>query len=416
MDYDNDPLNTTTLSDKYEKILRSQVIDENYPGTILHDFEILLDFIDATCIEVSNKNNFLSNESLASLNSKLSHPLDIRHKRPRQRSYPNINGLYLLLRATGFVYPERRGKKLLMILDNTLLQSWEKCNLAERYFILFESWLIRGSPEIVGESESFYQLNMIKWLNFFREIPDRGLKISGNTKQEQRINYSPGLYSVALLDLFGIISVCRCLPNEGKGWCVASVHRTPFGDALLQLMALYYRKSSSYFCLDAEKIEESFGRLQPVIQPFFPEWHKNLVIRKPEFHDGIHVFKVSLGTVWRRIAIPGKSCFEALSFSILDAFGFDYDHLYCFLVKNRYGFKREIKHPTMDEPPYANEVRIGDLSALPGMTMVFWYDFGDNWKFNLKLECIEPLKSEIKGPFVLEEHGQPPDQYLDFSY
>ena len=312
MDYENDPLNAITLSDKYEKILRSQVIDENHPGTILRDFEILLDFIGPDGIEISNKNNFLSRESLASLNSQLSHLLDIRHKRPRQRSYPNINGLYLLLRATGFAYPKGRGKKLLMILDNTLLQSWEKCNLTERYFILFESWLIRGYPEIVGESESFYRLNMMKWLNFFREIPDQGLNIRGNYQREQTINYSPGLYNVALLELFGIISVCHCLPNEGKGWCITSMHSTPFGDALLHLMAIYYRKSSSYFRLDVDKIEKSFGILQPIIQPFFPECHKNLVIRKPEFHDGVYVFKVSLGTVWRRIAIPGKSDFEAL--------------------------------------------------------------------------------------------------------
>jgi len=90
---------------------------------------------------------------------------------------------------------------MLMILDNTLLQSWEKCNLTERYFILFESWLIRGYPEIVGESESFYQLNMTKWLNFFREIPDQGLNIRGNYQREQTINYSPGLYIALLLGM-----------------------------------------------------------------------------------------------------------------------------------------------------------------------------------------------------------------------
>lgn len=416
MNYENDPLNATTLSDKYEKILRSQVIDETHPGTMLRDFEILLDFIGPDGIGVSNKNNFLSKESLADLNSKLSHPIDIRHKRPRQQSYPNINGLYLLLRSTGFAFPERRGKKLLIVLDDILLQSWGKCNLTERYFILLESWLIRGNPAIVGESESFYQINIMKWLNFFREIPDQGLNIPERNQQEQTINYSPGLLTVALLDLFGIISVRHGLPDEGKGWRIVGVHRTPLGDALLQLMALYYRKSSSYFRLDVDKIEESFGILQPAIQPFFPEWQKNLVIRKPAFHDGIYVFKVSLGDVWRRIAIPGKSDFETLSFSILDAFDFDYDHLYCFFVKDRHGFKREIKHPAMDDPPYANEIRIGDLSAWPGMTMLFWYDFGDNWRFNLKLGRIESSESEIKEPIVLEKHGEPPDQYLDFSF
>ena len=274
MNYSNDPLNATVLSDNYEKILRSQVINETHPGNILRDFRILLDFIGHEGIEVSNKNNLLliSQESLASINSKLSRPLDIRLKRPRQRSYPNINGLYLLLRATGFAYPAQRGTKLLMVLDDAIIHSWGKCNLTERYFILFESWLIRGLPEIVGESGSFYQLNMMDWLNFFRVIPDQGLHMPKHKQQRQTINYSPGLSTAALLDLFRIISVRHGLPDEGKGWRITGVHRTSFGDALLQLMALYYRKSLSYFRLGADKIEESFGILQPAIRLTDRSW------------------------------------------------------------------------------------------------------------------------------------------------
>ena len=159
--YENDPLNATSLSDKYKKVLRSQVIDETHPGTILSDFKILLNFIGPNGIEVSKKNNF------------------------------------------------------------------------------------------------------------FREIPDQGLNIPKNNQQEQTINYSPGLSTVALLDLFGIISVRHGLPDEGKGWRITSVHRTPFGDALLQLMALSYRKNSSYFRLDVDKIEEVLGYCSRLFSHFF---------------------------------------------------------------------------------------------------------------------------------------------------
>lgn len=416
MDYENDPVQVNTLSDDYKRILHSQVIDKVHPGTILHDFEILLSFIGTDGIEVSEKNNFFSAESLADLNSKLSHPLDIRHKRPRQRSYPNINGLFLLLRATGLAFPERRGKKLLLVLDPSMLQSWNGLNMTEQYFILFESWQMRGRPEIMGEGESYYRHNLMRWLDIFRIIPDKGLDISDYTQQTKAINYSAGLPNTALLELFGLILIDHGAAEEGKGWRIAGVRRTFFGIALLQLMMLYYRRNVSDFMSAFESKEESFGMLYPTIQPFFPQLKNNLVIAKPAFQDGTYVFKVSIGSVWRRIAIAGAENFETLSFAILDAFDFDYDHLYSFLLKDRYGSAVEINHPAMDEPLYANRERIGDISMCPGMTMVFWYDFGDDWQFKVKLERIDPLDPEIKEAKVLAKRGEAPNQYLDYSF
>jgi hypothetical protein len=38
------------------------------------------------------------------------------------------------------------------------------------------------------------------------------------------------------------------------------------------------------------------------------------------------------------------------------------------------------------------------------------YDFGDSWKFSVKLERIEP-EERLKEPRVLESHGEAPEQY-----
>jgi hypothetical protein len=43
--------------------------------------------------------------------------------------------------------------------------------------------------------------------------------------------------------------------------------------------------------------------------------------------------------------------------------------------------------------------------------MQFHFDFGDNWRFDIKLERIEPPGAELKAPAILEEHGKPPEQY-----
>ncbi len=285
MDHESDYFNRIALPDDWERILRSQVIDQTHPGSILADFGAFLDFIGPKGIEVSKKNNVLSGDSLASLNAGLSRPLDIRLKRPRQRSYPNINGLYLLLRASGFAYPEQRDGKLLMTLDEAAMQSWEKSNFTERYFTLFESWLVRGHPQIVGESRSSSPFYLLEWVRFFTEMTDRELRIPTYVEQRQMVHHYPGLLNVALLDLFGIISVRSVAPDPGEGWRIAGIRRTPYGDALLQLMMTVHSKKNSLFWLNANKFEESFGMLQPFMEPVFPEWRTIVSSHRPCFWD-----------------------------------------------------------------------------------------------------------------------------------
>ncbi len=107
--------------------------------------------------------------------------------------------------------------------------------------------------------------------------------------------------------------------------------------------------------------------------------------------------------------------FDSFSSCILDAFDFDDDHLYMFSYRNRFGMLENLNHPYMEEPPDASKVLIGELSLKPGAAMNFLFDFGDNWKFDVKLERIDPADKKIKGPVVLESHGEAPDQYSDWD-
>ena len=125
------------------------------------------------------------------------------------------------------------------------------------------------------------------------------------------------------------------------------------------------------------------------------------------------MFKVSLGSCWRRIAIGGNASLEALAATILDAFDFDSDHLYCFSYKDRYGRTVEIVHPYSSGEfgdASASEVEIGDLPLYQGMRIGFLFDFGDNWQFELQTEEVNS-ESAIEKPRVLEQHGKAPEQY-----
>ena len=108
--------------------------------------------------------------------------------------------------------------------------------------------------------------------------------------------------------------------------------------------------------------------------------------------------------------MPSDLTLEALARVILRAVEFDYDHLYEFTYRNRFGGEMQAHHEYMDEGPWADEVAIGDLPLHIGETMGFLYDFGDEWQFKVVLERIDHDMAVTK-PVILEEHGKAPEQY-----
>ncbi len=412
MNKENDQSKTLNTN----KLLRDQVIDKNKPGTILLDFNILLDYVESNVIKVSKTNNLLPINLLADLNEKLTKPIKINLKRPLQNAYPYITGLYLLLRSMSIAYISDVGKAKHLVLDEAILHSWNKLNPVEQYFTLLECWLYKGNPEILGESNyGWHGIPMNVWPMFFKKIPKQGLNIAGNKGNEESLKYTPGLFTTAILDMFGLITVEHADPDPGKGMKIAKIHRTSFGDELLKLMEIVVEDDFYFYDKFDNSAELEFGELQAAIQPLFPEWQNKLIIQKPEFKDGTYVFKVSLYDAWRRIAINGKDDFDILSDCILDAFEFDNDHLYQFKYKNRFNVNAALNHPE-DEPPYADEALIGDIGLQPGSRLIYLFDFGASWKFIVDLERIDEVDQKIQNGTILESHGDAPDQYPDYYF
>jgi hypothetical protein len=154
--------------------------------------------------------------------------------------------------------------------------------------------------------------------------------------------------------------------------------------------------------------------LKTLLQPYFPEWKKILTIPERGFLEGTYIFKVSLGGVWFRVAIPAGYSLDSLSSFILDTFKFDYDHLYQFEYENPYGAFERVNHPYMDEGPWADDVLIGNLPLRIGQKMTYLYDFGDNWEFEVTLEQVD-LDKKIEKQILLEQHGKPPEQYPTYE-
>ena len=400
------------FTSEHEQVLRGMVINESGPGTVLHDFEALLTFLMEQEVQVTRTHQ-LPLRVLSEINARLARPIKLGLKRPQQKSYPHIHGLYLLVRASGLTCIEGTAKKPLLVVDDAVYRVWETLNPTERYCTLLETWLLRGHPEIIGErgrSWSRVPETFREWQWFFLRIPDEGLPIAGDKAAEDWLRYWPGWHNLGLLDLFGLISVRHGPPEPGKGWRIERINRTSLGDALLALLlAGFFGDFDNILQLESED-KIPFGVLQPVLQPYFPEWKNNLSVPEWTFRAGTHIFKVSLGRVWRKIAIPGDQTLDALATAILNAVEFDHDHLYEFTYQNRFGASERVNHPYMDEGPWTSEVLVGDVPLRVGQAMTFVFDFGDWWEFDVTLERVDP-DMVIERAVVLEKHGEPPDQY-----
>ncbi len=400
------------LSPEQQKILQQQTISQTEPGTILRDFERLLEVVASQEIEVSGVRQVLPLTLLGKINAGLSRPLEIGIQRAQQKTYPPINGLYLVLRASGLSRIEQRNGKPVLTLNEEVLSSWRSLNPTERYFTLLETWLIRSNDEIIGDRDP--QGPLSRCALFWRRLTEKkSLSVADDKGLERTLKYYPGLHHLALLELFGLVSITSGKAQPGKGWIIQRIRPTAFGNALFVqfALALSAQLEGMMSGLDEEKAAEDAGILQAALKPFFPEWRNHLTLPEPEVRDGLYYFKVSLGKVWRRIAIPSKLTLFDLSRAIQQAVKFDDDHLHMFTYRNQVGLKIEVNHPYSEDLPSTDEVTLGELPLGPGDVMEYIFDFGTWWKFKVDLERIDPPNSKIKKPKLLEQHGKAPEQY-----
>ena len=400
------------LSAQAIALLQEQQITETSPGTILRDFQTLLDFIGDKGITVSGKRNLIPMKSLAELNQQLSEPIQTNLQRPQQKSYPNINGLYLLLRATGLGKLAQQGKKVKLILNPDLLCKWSDMNLTEGYFNLLEAWLLIANKEMLGERSSHLSEGT-KCLQYWSRMSPQGEKFK-DYQMQQNLRYYPEFHNLALMKLFGLVEAAYGKPEEGKGWRVKSVKQTAWGEALIA--AAFQGWVNPDMIWDDEEPEDiKFGQIQPVLQPYFPEWENIIELPKMEPGTGIYVFKVSLHNIWRRIAISSEMTLWDLSQLILQAVDFDSDHLDMFSYKNQLGRTVQAFHPYMDDSPTTEEVKIGDLPLVPGSMMEYVFDFGDHWEFQVQLEEINTDDSRDDYGEIIASKGKAPEQYPDYE-
>jgi len=408
----------TELTSEQIQSVKNQTFNANESGSLLKDFSSLLDFIGTAGITVSKKNHLFSIKLLPSLNQLMSKPLESKLKRPQQKSFPHINGLYLLLRASGLTYivPEKKDVKLMI--SYSALERWNSLNPSEQYFSLFYAWWHRGSDEIVGErGRGFCETYFYEIYYFFQKNLKQGLNLRTSQHAFDSLRYRPGIHNLALMELFGFVRIELDSGLSKENWPIVKIKPTIWGKALLKCFA----KDIACF----ENFEFEMLNSQPIetwgseVKAYIPTWINNL---EPEQADdvieGEIIFKVSLGKAYRKLAIPSTIILDELARNILSAFDFNNDHLYEFIFKNDYGITEQIVHSGVESENGCDtsNLLVGELPIYEGMELIFHFDFGDDWQFLLVVESLVEGSSDSLKSKVIEQQGTPPEQYPEWDF
>lgn len=410
--------NTSPLTDKDSAIFRTVAGAGHPPGTIVADFDRLLAVLEKEGIPLSPKTREFGIASLPVLNAQLSEPAAIGLARGRQTSYPQLDGLHLLLRLTRICRLDTSTSTTRLMLDPEMGARWAALNSTERYFSLLDA--------LWNPADEFNQLALLQSADYRLRLLEshrpKSKKVQ-DMRQNDALFHLLGMNHVALLQMFGMLEIKQETATPGTGWKIAQLQATPWGLAACRSFWTACKQTNRWLCdmqddPESEKIvipdgTTSFDYWAAAVKPYFPDWtqtfdgQKNLMT-----FSGSITFKVSLGDVWRRIVMSGEHDFAELASVILNAFDFDEDHLYQFDYMDEYGERRSLEDDRCEDvyDQYANDVRLGEIGLHPKQVIDFRYDFGDDWRFKLVVEKLDPTQTDTI-PSVIAQAGKAPRQY-----
>lgn len=117
--------------------------------------------------------------------------------------------------------------------------------------------------------------------------------------------------------------------------------------------------------------------------------------------------------VSRTIAMPAEATLDDFHAMIQEAFKFDNDHLYEFYLNIRNPYQGERYGSPWNEwseSPPADAVTLAQLNLYEGQRLLYVFDLGDRWEFQITV--VKHLPNEKAGKVsIIEKVGKAPKQY-----
>ena len=422
-------------------------VNEQDISNTVHDFMIFCGYLDQKRPKLSDRKSVLGKNDLFALNKLLINQKEVSAPNYMQESYPVID-LMFNLAVLGKLYLKTGDEKGKVFLTSTERKvEFDNLNLFEKYAFLLETFWTQFDIELyLGYGID----NIGKIVTVFkRSVPEKKLYKGAFSKNKDRdAIYS---YNAVLIHYFSFYGICNftLLPIKGKSTdkyldSIDSITPTKFGVNICKILnnlkiikwnVPFMEKYGDldFYIKDEDRedmTDDDFinidvemhgkGEIQHVefykyLQPIFPEGTVTKTVLASitkKAPKGNYIFKVSLEkTVWRMISIGFNHSLDDLHLAIQDAYDFDNDHLYSFFMDGKRYSRDRYESPNCEDGPYADEAIIGEIGLYAGQKILYLFDYGDSWEFEVQLLKINEGEEPLKVPQIIDSKGKAPEQY-----
>lgn len=438
-------------------------VTETEPTLLLKDFTAFTRFLRTHRVVLTRINGFISGKDLYELNRVMTHPVPNTTPRTAQTLYPLLHLFYHLALTGKLVQKASGGGGKLVLKPTERLRLYEELKPAEKYFFLLETlWIDSDWQKLqagyFGQSPLYTVPRVLEWLSQQQAEKKIRLKEGGGHAYAPSHVSSDWEYFLLYFSFFGFWQVTRDEDLYARDWPkhsfqADSITPSTFGVTIAPILNVARElpkwnltsrrfhgewKATPGSPLPAEDVYEIFGDFEkglmpkktgavikidkgkpgdPFFLPFVPlfgegELQKTLPREGIKFVDGTYVFKVALAkSLWRRIEVSADHTLLDLHRSIQRAYAFDDDHLYSFFMNGKPWSREKFTCPMDDEGPYVDEARIGELGLFVGQSILYLFDYGDDWRFRVELEDIRTEGPKPHRPKVVEGKEKAPEQY-----
>lgn len=123
--------------------------------------------------------------------------------------------------------------------------------------------------------------------------------------------------------------------------------------------------------------------------------------------------------IYRDIEIEASKSLYKLAEAIISAFNFDFDHAFGFYGGDPFGRKRgqpryelfaDMGEADLDSIS-VRKTKIAEAFPAVGCSLLFLFDYGDEWRFRVKLKAEGTKAPKVRYPRLVASAGEAPEQY-----
>lgn len=396
----------------------------------VNDFMSLCHFIEERKPILSKRMEVLGKNDLFKLNGLMNFRKDVAAPNYQQESYPVID-LMFNLAVLGKLYLKTGDLKgNVYLLSTARKDEFDALNSFEKYSFLLETfWTQYDFTEISGWGND--PITEIVQTIARSKVGQILIKGAFSKRRDHDPVFS---YNSILVQYFSYFGFCTFMPSvfEPKKFTkyednIKEVIPTDFGVNICKILNMqkitkwnipWLERYGIYKDEDEEENDSAIAPLFSYFVPIFPEGvlAHTINAETKRLVKGNYIFQVSLGrTVWRKIKVSFSHSLDDLHLAIQEAFDFDNDHLYAFFMDGKRYSRNAYHSPDCDEGPFADEAIIGELGLYTGQKILYYFDYGDSWQFNVRLLKINEDELLPKGPEIIETKGEAPEQYESYD-